>query len=355
MDYVGKGDTSQFLDIYIPSDLTKPARTVVYIHGGGWYSGNKGTAMALSKSLFCDYNYVIVDINYRLSTDSIFPAQIYDCKTAIRFLKMNADRYQIDTCNIGVMGESAGGHLSALLGTTIDIPSLAGMHLGHHQATSKIHAVIDLFGATDFFEMVGFFPEDCPYPYDPNSSGSFESQLLGCRINNCPERAIEANPISYIDGNEPPFSIHHGDSDCLVATRQSELLHEALLNFKQTSNLTIYEGYGHGGFAIKARDSIVNFFNRHLVNECGIVSTTEDVYKPNLEITPNPFRDFIEINGGEKGSIIKIIDRNGVVVGNDIIKFKTYTLNNLNLIPGIYFIVYRNAKGKLYVRRIVKT
>ena len=117
VDYVGDENPKHLLDVYIPEGLTKPAKTVVYIHGGAWAKGSKEGTFGHCRELF-NANYVIVGINYRLSQDSIFPAQIYDCKTAIRFLKTHASTYLIDTCNIGITGTSAGGHLVALLGTS---------------------------------------------------------------------------------------------------------------------------------------------------------------------------------------------------------------------------------------------
>ncbi|MCB0639674.1 MAG: alpha/beta hydrolase, partial [Lewinella sp.] len=110
VDYVGDGDEKHFLDIYIPPGISEPAPTVVFIHGGGWRSGSKSTAMPHCRLLY-EAGYVVVSIDYRLSQDSIFPAQIYDCKTAIRFLRTHAGEYLVDTCNIGVAGKSAGGHL----------------------------------------------------------------------------------------------------------------------------------------------------------------------------------------------------------------------------------------------------
>ena len=149
VDYVGDGHPRHTLDIYIPPGTSAPAKTVVYIHGGWWMAGSKGRTMAFCNDLY-NSGYVIVGINYRLSNDSIFPAQIYDCKAAIRYIKMYSDIFHIDTCNIGVTGESAGGHLSALLGTSIGEPSLEGLYLGNTGASSDVHAVLDYFGPTSF-------------------------------------------------------------------------------------------------------------------------------------------------------------------------------------------------------------
>src|SRR4030095_3480350 len=134
------------------------------------------------------YNgYIIADINYRYSSDSIFPAQIHDCKTAIRWLKEHASAYEIDTCRIGLIGESAGGHLVSFLGTSQGIDSLEGYYLGSITATSKVQGVFDLYGVTDMNYFDGYYPDvppdSCLFVLvsndDPNS---FVAQLLGCSI-----------------------------------------------------------------------------------------------------------------------------------------------------------------------------
>ncbi len=267
VDYVGDGDLKHLLDVYIPDGITKPAKTVVYIHGGAWAKGSKDSPFGFCSELF-KANYVIVSINYRLSQDSIFPAQIYDCKTAIRFIKTHAREYMIDTCNIGVTGTSAGGHLVALLGTSNGVKSLEGLHLGSTKVSSNVHAVADFYGPTNFLEMDGYIPAFCEDPQIHSAPKSRESNLLGCWIQECPEKVAMANPITYIDGNEPPFSIHHGDADCTVSCHQSVLLQAALIANGQDSELTVYPGAGHGGFVDETvKKNVLKFFNKALVNK----------------------------------------------------------------------------------------
>ena len=267
VDYVGDGNPKHLLDVYIPEGVTKPAKTVVYIHGGAWAKGSKESAFGHCSELY-NAKYVIVSINYRLSQDSIFPAQIYDCKTAIRFIKTHAADYLIDTCNIGVTGTSAGGHLVALLGTSNGVKNLEGHHLGSTKVSSNVHAVADFYGPTNFLEMDGYIPISCEDPQIHNAPNSRESNLLGCWIKECPEKVAMANPITYIDGNEPSFSIYHGDADCTVACHQSVLLQTALIDKGQDSELTLYPGAGHGGFIdAKVKAKMLLFFNRVLVNK----------------------------------------------------------------------------------------
>ena len=258
------------LDIHVPGGLTEPAPLVIYIHGGGFRAGKKGHAMRYCDSLYRQ-GYVIADINYRLSQDSIFPALIYDCKTAIRFLKRNAGTYGIDTSRIGVMGHSAGGHLSAFLGSSQGIDSLEGYHLGSLGVKSNVHAVMDFFGPTDFLQMdqaVPLTPPDsCEKFMVHDVPDSPESQLLGCLISQCPEKVKQANPITYVDGNEPPFAIHHGSFDCLVPHHQSTLLYNRLKEVNADVDYVVHPHVKHGGGYFSTPEmkaTITDFFGRTL-------------------------------------------------------------------------------------------
>jgi acetyl esterase/lipase len=252
VSYVNDTLTSHKLDIYIPSSATSPSPCVVRIHGGGWKGGAKGNALNWCDSLY--YNgYVVVDINYRLSGKAIFPAQIYDCKAAIRFLKANASLYYIDTCKIGVIGESAGGHLSALLGTSGGVSALEDFSLGNANVTSRVHAAVDLYGPTNFFIMDANVPDtppdSCVTFLVHNVPTSPESQLLGCDISlsSCSTAVLSADPITYITPDDPPFLIRHGGFDCSVAPYSSQLLHDALVLNGVSADLLIVPGAGHGG------------------------------------------------------------------------------------------------------------
>ncbi|MEM1136150.1 MAG: alpha/beta hydrolase [Bacteroidota bacterium] len=257
------------MDIHVPGGLSELAPLVVYIHGGGFRAGKKGGNGVRYCDTLLAQGYVIADINYRLSQDSIFPAQVYDCKTAIRYLKLNAEKYAIDTTRIGVMGHSAGGHLSAFLGTSIGIDSLEGYHLGNRGTNSSIHAVIDFFGPTDFLQMDATVPltppDSCKKFMIHDEPNSPESELLGCLISACPERVKQANPITYVNGNEPSFAIYHGAFDCLVSPHQSTLLFNKLEAVGVDIEFEIYPHVKHADkFFItpKMKGKVSDFFNR---------------------------------------------------------------------------------------------
>ena len=145
LPYVENGHERQKLDLYLPEKATGPLPVVVWIHGGGWQAGNKDHCRALP---FVSKGFAAASINYRLSQHAKFPAQIDDCKAAIRWLRAHASQYQLDPNHIGVWGESAGGHLVALLGTT------GGKEFSppgpNAKQSDKVQAVCDWYGPTDF-------------------------------------------------------------------------------------------------------------------------------------------------------------------------------------------------------------
>jgi acetyl esterase/lipase len=254
--------SKQKLDIYIPNN-NKPMPCLVWIHGGAWLTGSKdGLAEEIDTLLY--QGYVIVSIEYRLSSEAVFPAQIVDCKTAIRFLKENGVKYMIDSSRIAVAGSSAGGHLAALTGTSAYITSLEEKGMGSENASSRVQAVIDFYGPTDFLIM-DELPENCHDPMihlDPNSP---ESKLLGCNIKDCPEKVKIANPITYITRDDPPFLIFHGGFDCTVTPESSILLKKKLIETGIEADFHLIPNAGHGGkefVSPEIKTLVLDFLNR---------------------------------------------------------------------------------------------
>jgi len=268
IDYVGDGLQNHLLDVYVPPDVNSPRPAVVYIHGGGWKNqSKKGTLRDDLRQLYEDAQYIIVDINHRYSTEAIWPAQIYDCKTAIRHIRYHADLYQIDPCAIGVIGHSSGGHLAAMLGTAIGIDSLEGYHLGYPDERSDVQAVVDFFGPTDFLQADGLYPNVCESPVIYEEPGSMVSQLVGCFITECADKVQAANPITYVDGNEPPFSIYHGIYDCTVPALHSALLYSALIENNIPTQTDFAQSAGHADplfYTTAVITELTNFFVEHL-------------------------------------------------------------------------------------------
>jgi len=254
--YVPDGHARQKLDLYLPAaEPNAPLPLIVWVHGGAWQAGSKEGCLAVG---FVEKGYAVASINYRLSRHAIFPAQIQDCQAAIRWLRAHAGEYAIDPNRFGVWGGSAGGHLVALLGTAGNVEAFdVGSHAG---VSSRVQAVCDFFGPTDFAKMSSFWTT-----MDHDAADSPESRLIGGPVQESPELVRRANPITYVTKDDPPFLIVHGDKDPLVPHNQSQMLHDALN--KAGVEVTFYTvpGAGHGGFKDPQVETLVDqFFAKHL-------------------------------------------------------------------------------------------
>jgi len=252
--YIPDGHERQKLDLYLPrqDESDGPLPLIIWVHGGAWRAGSKGNCRSVR---FLKQGYAAASINYRLSQHAIFPAQIEDCKAAIRFIRANAGEYNIDPDRIGVWGSSAGGHLVALLGTTGDVKQFdkgPNMHV-----SSRVQAVCDFFGPTDLTKM-----SDFESSMDHDAADSPESQLIGGPVQENKEACMRANPITYVSKDDPPFLICHGDKDMLVPHNQSVLLNAALIKADVNVKFHTVKGGGHG-FRDKEVDRMVpEFFGK---------------------------------------------------------------------------------------------
>lgn len=217
-----------------------PTPMVVWIHGGGWRSGNKESGLRRLIPLIDD-GIAGATIEYRLSGEAIFPAQIHDCKCAIRYLRAHAKELNINPDRIAVSGSSAGGHLAALMGTSGGDEYLEGDG-GWEEQSSRVQAVLDLYGPTDFNAFVREIGFEAHARDD-----SPESLLIGGAVALYPEKVSQLNPIKYVDASDPPFLIIHGMEDRTVPLNQSELLQAALVKAGVKCKLHLIENAGHGG------------------------------------------------------------------------------------------------------------
>lgn len=235
-------DTSSrlLLDLYIPDhDSIKPL--VVYVHGGYWANGSKDEcppAKGDGNDTMMQQGFAVACINYRLSDEAIYPAQIQDVKASIRWLRANAATYGLFAGNIGIWGGSAGGHLAALAGTTSDVAAYdTGANL---QYSSKVAAVVDYFGPVD---LVGLSKNPA---IDPRSTQN-AYKFLGGDGPDFDVRARAASPSTYVSPGDSPFYIVHGDRDRIVPHTESILLDRLLTQSGVSSRLVIIPGAGHGG------------------------------------------------------------------------------------------------------------
>ena len=236
---------------------SSPAPAVIYVHGGSWRAGDKSEVELLAPGLMAS-GYVVASINYRLVPEYRWPAQIEDTKCAVRFLKANAARFNLDPARIGIWGASAGGHLAALAGLAGPEAGLEG-NGGYPEQSSSVQAVVDMFGPTDF--TVG------PYP----STASLIEGLLNKRISEAGDLLKQASPITYVTKEAPPFLILHGDSDLVVPLSQSQALFDRLKGVGADATLVVVKNAGHalvpsGGLIspgiIELGRTIINFFDR---------------------------------------------------------------------------------------------
>jgi acetyl esterase/lipase len=202
-------------------------------------------------------------VNYRYSSQAIFPAQIHDLKASVRWLRANAGTYGLDINRFGAWGTSAGGHLAALLGTSAGTPAMEG-DVGVAGQGTRIQAVVDWFGPTDLLRMD---EQRLPDGMTHNRPNSPESLLVGGPLQSKADVARSANPIVYVTADDPPFLIMHGDRDQLVPYQQSELLNAALVKAGVEARLIKLVGAGHGDREFRSERSmrlVVEFFEREL-------------------------------------------------------------------------------------------
>lgn len=257
--YVAAGHERQKLDLYLPESADGPVPLLIWVHGGGWQNGSKENGIPLRQD-WTERGYAVASLNYRLSGHAIFPAQIEDCKAAIRWLRAHAAEYGLNPNRFGVWGSSAGGHLVALLGTSGEVKEFeVGEHLDQ---SSSVQAVCDFYGPTDLKAFVA-----SPGYESHASPTSPETKLLGGAVLENLELAAKANPITHVTSNDPPFLIVHGDKDPVVPIQQSELLFEALKKAERPVQFHTIKGAAHGqGFAGPEIQTMVNnFFDSHLL------------------------------------------------------------------------------------------
>jgi len=255
VEYGKAGDRALKLDIIRPKQPgDSPLPAIVFIHGGAWREGNKAGGVGQLVPFAASGNYFCASVGYRLSREATWPAQIHDCKAAIRWLKANAKQYNIDPEKIGVWGPSAGGHLVSMLGTSGDVKELEG-DCGSPDQSSRVACVVDFCGPSDF-PAIGRLKG--------GAAPTAVTQLLGGPIDEKKEAAVAASPVTYVSKDDPPFLVVHGTNDQTVPFAQAETLHAALKKAGVDSTFVRIEGGGHGISGPEVMKRVRAFFERHL-------------------------------------------------------------------------------------------
>jgi acetyl esterase/lipase len=281
------GTTPMRMNIYRPAGVTSPTPVVLWIHGGAWLAGTYDSPPGLALPLL-QRGIAVASVEYRLSGEAIFPAQIHDVKGAVRYLRANAITYGIDPLRIGAWGSSAGGHLTALLATSAGVEAAEGTTGGNPGQSSRILAAVDYFGPTDLLNMQLDITTPPGSNIDHDSNTSPESRLIGfddpgqgigvLRANqNNPADPFRqkialvnlANPITHVSSDDPITFIAHGLSDATVPSKQSQRLLDALTAAGVSATYTPVAGAGHGNLGTATNNAALDFLVRELTRPFG--------------------------------------------------------------------------------------
>jgi acetyl esterase/lipase len=260
LDYVGKGNMRQTLDLFLPEGKSeRPRPLLVFIHGGAWRAGSKEGGFDRLLPYLEAGDYAGASINYRLTNEARWPAQIHDCKAAIRWLKAHAGKYGYDAGKIGVWGTSAGGHLVAMLGVSGDVPELKGELGGHLEESSSVNCVVNYFGPSNLLTMDNF-----PSRIDHGAEDSPEGRLIGGALAANKDRADNASPVSYVSKGDAPMLLAHGSDDKLVPHNQSVDLAGRLKKAGVPTIFITMEGAGHGFRSAELSRRVTAFLGHYL-------------------------------------------------------------------------------------------
>ncbi|OYW74169.1 MAG: carboxylesterase [Verrucomicrobia bacterium 12-59-8] len=279
--YAGNDNAKQKVDLYLPKkrNTDKPLPVVALIHGGGWVNGDRLGYAAAAIQFARTGDYASVAVGYRLTKEAHWPAQVYDCKAAIRWIRAHAKEYNLDPDKIAVMGSSAGGHLSSLIGTSGDVKELEG-DLGPNTAfSSRVQCVVNLCGPQDFTQALMFDKEKKPVLKDDAVIG-----LLGGNYEEKHAEAVAASPVTYVTKDDPPFITFHGTADQRVAFLHAETIHAALQKTGVPSLLIPITNGGHSSVShpeVIARAKL--FISKTLLGSDTTIDTTPIPARPEVK------------------------------------------------------------------------
>jgi acetyl esterase/lipase len=238
------------LDLYVPASGSASGAAIVYLHGGGWAVGTRrrfGRAFATWSptplDLLAQAGFVVAAVDYRLSGEAQFPAQLHDVKAAIRWVRGNAARLDVDPARVIAWGESAGGHLAMLAGLTGDRPELEGAAGDFAGESSAVIGVVDWYGPMNLPSLGSQHGPNSDKR--PDEAGSWESTMVGAPLQTDPSRSRAASPITYVHAAAPPIQIHHGDADTFVPYAQSIEFVDALGAAGASAELITVPGSDH--------------------------------------------------------------------------------------------------------------
>jgi acetyl esterase/lipase len=255
------------LDLYLPMDATesRPVPLMIYIHGGGWWNGNKEQSV-ISLLPWIEMGYAVANVEYRLGGAAGAPAAVEDCRCALRWLRNHAKEYRLDPARIVLSGHSAGGHLALMTGL---VPTSAGLDLScvdraeggigeHTMADIPVAAIINWFGITDVKDLLS----------GPNAK-TYAVRWIGSNPSTADREALASrlSPLTYVRANQPPVFTIHGDDDPTVPYTQGTRLRDALTRAGVPNEMITVPGGKHGGFppneSLRIWTAIRAFLQKH--------------------------------------------------------------------------------------------
>ena len=213
--YAGTDNPAQTMDILLPDEGEGPFPTLIQFHGGAFLGGDKRDAQCIYLVNGIRRGYAVVNVNYRLTGEAIFPYPVYDAKAAVRFLRANAGKYCLDPTRFAASGDSAGAYFAALLGTSAGVGALEDLSMGSAEYDSSVQAVIGMFGVYDL-AMQSKFTDDAPPMPNGVKMANYADTFAGAVCRDCPGLASLASPASYVTKACPPMLIQAGTADEVV-------------------------------------------------------------------------------------------------------------------------------------------
>ena len=263
----------QKLDVYLPDEGDGPFPLIIYVHGGGWSMGNKreGALPCIIDAI--QYGYAVISVDYRLAPGVKFPEFLFDVKTAVRWARANAKEYRFDPNRFGMVGDSAGGHLTLMVGFTAGHPEYEGEQYGWEGVSSAVQAIIDMYGPTILDADRDAFLKESGVPAmsfeAPSQDNSGPSPSMGAAFTSDLNMLRLISPIQYVHKGIPPTMIQQGVKDPIVPMQNSTLLAAKIEKVcgKDRVDLRLYPERTHSDRAFMGTDNcmeVLPFFDKYL-------------------------------------------------------------------------------------------
>ena len=257
LPFASTGALTLNLDLHLPEKSPR-SPMIVWVHGGAWRSGSR-TSMPLGKLV--EAGYAVASVDYRLSTQARFPAQVHDIKAAIRFLRGHGAEWKLPTNHIVIAGDSAGGHLAALVGVSNGHDELEGSLGDDRKQSSAVQGIISFYGGAN---LTTILKQSTPHGLSVRVPAL--DLLLGGQPEVVPELARLASPVFHVDRSDPPLLLLHGDQDPQMPINQAHELMGAYRKLDLPAHLEVVHGAAHGGAAFydaERMEVVKAFLERH--------------------------------------------------------------------------------------------